>query len=295
MLKPWKYNLIEQYFAAEISDEDLKKFQKLSKTDPLFVQEVQKYASQAALLEDIIEENTPQDKSRQQLKTLFQVADESLSSVKNLKPNRSSFFLRIAASLAILILFSWVIYTTISIKPLKDLADQNEDSEIIPPHIEDNKQEEQALAQDNSETEEEDTTQEPDSQNNYEEVTEESTQQPIEVVFIDSTRYYTNASLENQMLALNSRASSVLTQIFPSNNQRLKNQINFKWVIENASEITLEVFNNQKEVILEQYFDEPTQGYKWNAINQPAGLYYWRLLGEEDILYMGKFYLNTDK
>ena len=262
MLKPWKYDLIEQYFAAEISDEDLKKFQKLIKTDPSFLQEVQKYASQAALLEDYIAQNITQPENKQELKHLFQQAVVPQSDVKNIRFARSPFFLRIAALLAILILFSWVIYTASLVQPLENLTNQHEKPEVDPQQKANNENEQEEPSTQSLDTSEtEDLPQEPDSQNITEEITQENIQEPVETVSIDSTSFYPNTNLENQMLALvSSRASLVLTQISPSNNQHLKNHINFKWVLENVSVVTLEVFNNQKEIILEQDFDNPSQG-----------------------------------
>ena len=296
MLKPWKYDLIEQYFAAEISDEDLKKFQKLSNTDPHFLQEVQKYASQAALLEDLIEENQIQDESRQHLKTLFQQTAIPKPSIQKLKSSRSSFFLRIAASLAILILFSWLFYVISVVQPKKDLANQQENSVDTPEIIEENTREELNTQALDRKDEDEGVSQEPISQNIPEEMPKDNTQQPTQIISIDSTNYYPNSNLESQMLAvLDSRAGSVTSQILPLNNQHLGSQIHFKWALDNTSEITLEVFNNQKELVFEQEFEEPSQGYIWNATSQANGLYYWRLLGDEDILFMGRFYLRTNK
>ena len=102
--------------------------------------------------------------------------------------------------------------------------------------------------------------------------------------------YSVNSNLENM---IGSRLRSGLFEVLtPLDNRVLKVPIHFSWKEALSGSHTLKIVNN-KNVVLYKY---PVQGRSFDFTGKlRGGLYYWKMESRSELLYVGKFFINTEK
>lgn len=102
--------------------------------------------------------------------------------------------------------------------------------------------------------------------------------------------YEDNPTMEEQMkIRLRSSGLEVLG---PSSRNSIKygDEIAFSWNTSGNATIALVIYNN-KNIIVHQK-SELEKTYKLDSESLLPGVYYWKLLLDGDVTYLGKFYLN---
>lgn len=102
--------------------------------------------------------------------------------------------------------------------------------------------------------------------------------------------YEDNPTMEEQMkIRLRSFGIEVLG---PSSGNSIKygDEIAFSWSTSGNATIALVIYNN-KNIIVHQK-SELEKSYELDSENLLPGVYYWKLLQDGDVTYLGKFYLN---
>jgi predicted secreted protein len=66
--------------------------------------------------------------------------------------------------------------------------------------------------------------------------------------------------------------------------------ITFSWDLKNSEFLYITILNNREEIVSRQEISVPR--YETSKISTP-GLYYWKLENEEELLYVGKFYIDN--
>lgn len=105
-----------------------------------------------------------------------------------------------------------------------------------------------------------------------------------------ASRYRVNPNLENM---IGSRVRSGLFEVLgPENGRVIKEPIHFSWKRALVSPHTLKIVNNKNEVL----YTYPVQG-SWFDFNETlsSGLYYWKLESQNELLYVGKFFIGKPK
>ncbi|MGD2091379.1 MAG: hypothetical protein PVH61_34700 [Candidatus Aminicenantes bacterium] len=105
-----------------------------------------------------------------------------------------------------------------------------------------------------------------------------------------ASRYRVNPNLENM---IGSRVRSGLFEVLgPENGSVIKKPIHFSWKKALASPHTLKIVNNKNQVL----YNYLVQG-SWFDFNERLafGLYYWKLESQNELLYVGKFFIGTPK
>lgn len=101
------------------------------------------------------------------------------------------------------------------------------------------------------------------------------------------SRYQVNPNLENM---IGSRLRSLLFEVLePANDSVVKNQIHFSWKKELANPHTLKIVNNLNEVL----YTYSVKGNSFDFLETLSpGLYYWKLESQNELLYVGKFFIK---
>jgi hypothetical protein len=105
-----------------------------------------------------------------------------------------------------------------------------------------------------------------------------------------ASRYRVNPNLENM---IGSRVRSGLFEVMgPENGSVIKEPIHFSWKKALVSPHTLKIVNNKNQVL----YTYPVQG-SWFDFNETlaSGLYYWKLESQNELLYVGKFFIGRSK
>jgi hypothetical protein len=101
------------------------------------------------------------------------------------------------------------------------------------------------------------------------------------------SRYRVNPNLENM---IGSRVRSGLFEVLgPGNGSVIKEPIRFSWKKPLLSPHTLKIVNNKNQVL----YTYTVQG-NWFDFNETLvpGLYYWKLENQNELLYVGKFFIG---
>jgi hypothetical protein len=101
------------------------------------------------------------------------------------------------------------------------------------------------------------------------------------------SRYRVNPNLENM---IGSQVRSGLFEVLgPENGSVIKDPIRFSWKKPLLSPHTLKIVNNKNQVL----YTYPVQG-SWFDFNETLapGLYYWKLENQNELLYVGKFFIG---
>lgn len=104
------------------------------------------------------------------------------------------------------------------------------------------------------------------------------------------SRYRVNPNLENM---IGSRLRSGLFEVLgPENGSVIKAPIRFSWKKPLLSPHTLKIVTNKNQVL----YTYPVQG-RWFDFNESLvpGLYYWKLENQNELLYVGKFFIDSPK
>lgn len=101
-------------------------------------------------------------------------------------------------------------------------------------------------------------------------------------------RYRVNPNLESMT---GSRLRAGLFELStPSNNSVLTVPIHFSWKKELPKPYTLKIVDNRNNVI----YRYTVQGRSFDFTEKlPPGLYYWKMESQNELLYVGKFFINT--
>ena len=104
---------------------------------------------------------------------------------------------------------------------------------------------------------------------------------------LPASRYRINPNLENM---IGSRLRSGLFEVLgPGNGSVLKDPIPFTWKKKLVSPHTLKIVNNKNDVL----YTYPVQGISFTFRETLApGLYYWKLENQNELLYVGKFFIG---
>jgi hypothetical protein len=102
-----------------------------------------------------------------------------------------------------------------------------------------------------------------------------------------ASRYRVNPNLENM---IGSRLRSGLFEVLgPGNGSVIKEPIHFSWKKELVSHHTLKIVNNKNDVL----YTYPVKGSSFDFDETLAsGLYYWKLESQNELLYVGKFFIG---
>ena len=102
-----------------------------------------------------------------------------------------------------------------------------------------------------------------------------------------ASRYRVNPNLENM---IGSRVRSGLFEVLgPENGSVIKEPIHFSWKKALVSPHTLKIVNNKNQVL----YMYPVQGTSFEFNEMLAhGLYYWKLENQNELLYVGKFFIG---
>jgi len=86
--------------------------------------------------------------------------------------------------------------------------------------------------------------------------------------------------------------SSALEALLPKNGSDVQGEIVFKWQGESPTGLQLKILNNHEEAL----FTSPVQGTQLVFKEKlKPGLYYWKLETEEELLHIGKFYVERKR
>jgi hypothetical protein len=104
------------------------------------------------------------------------------------------------------------------------------------------------------------------------------------------SRYRVNPNLENM---IGSRVRSGLFEVLgPANGSVIKEPIHFSWKIALVTPHTLKIVNNKNQVL----YTYPVQGTSFDFDETlPPGLYYWKIESQNELLYVGKFFMGKPK
>lgn len=111
--------------------------------------------------------------------------------------------------------------------------------------------------------------------------------------FVNQSNSFTeNSSFE--ILVGDQLRSSSFEIITPEIDQHFKRneQITFQWNIQNDKKCELIIFSNEKLVIVKHSVTNKLFNYKANL---SEGLYYWELIENDEIIYVGKFNIVNTK
>lgn len=75
----------------------------------------------------------------------------------------------------------------------------------------------------------------------------------------------------------------------PENGRNYNGAIDFRWESDYEGPLVLKILNNKEKVVGEFVVLENQLHFKENL---PPGLYYWKLETEDELLYIGKFYVG---
>lgn len=86
--------------------------------------------------------------------------------------------------------------------------------------------------------------------------------------------------------------SNAIKVVSPENGSHFKKQelITFSWDLENSEFLYITILNNREEIISRQ--QTSVAEHREAGISMP-GLYYWKLENEQELLYVGKFYIDN--
>jgi hypothetical protein len=104
---------------------------------------------------------------------------------------------------------------------------------------------------------------------------------------IKDSRYTINPSLENMIGS--SLRSGQLEVLEPPNNSILKGKIQFSWKNELTRLHTIKIVNNRNDVLYTHKVSGKGFQFEKSLSN---GLYYWKLEDENELLYVGKFFIK---
>lgn len=105
-----------------------------------------------------------------------------------------------------------------------------------------------------------------------------------------ASHYRVNPNLENM---IGSRLRSGLFEVLgPANDSIIKEPIHFSWKKALVTPHTLKIVNNKNQVL----YTYPVQGTSFDFDETlPPGLYYWKLESQNELLYVGKFFIGKPK
>jgi hypothetical protein len=103
-------------------------------------------------------------------------------------------------------------------------------------------------------------------------------------------RFRVNPTLEN-MIGSRLR-SGIFEAVSPVNNGMVRGDIRFAWKKKLAKSHTLKIVNNRNRVLHTYQVSGASFDFKEKL---PAGLYYWKLESENELLYVGKFYKGSSR
>jgi hypothetical protein len=116
-------------------------------------------------------------------------------------------------------------------------------------------------------------------------ISKTKTKKNLKKVFAEN--YRVNPNLEN-MIGSKYRSADVEI-LSPHNNAYIKGEILFSWKRISHSPLTLKIINNKNE----EFFDHLIKENKYLLKRRLSpGLYYWKLENKNDLLYIGKFFVN---
>lgn len=105
-----------------------------------------------------------------------------------------------------------------------------------------------------------------------------------------ASHYRVNPNLENM---IGSRVRSGLFEVLgPENGSVIKEPIHFSWKKTLKNPYTLKIVNNKNQVL----YMYPVQGVSFD-FNETlsSGLYYWKLESQNELIYVGKFFIGKPK
>lgn len=94
------------------------------------------------------------------------------------------------------------------------------------------------------------------------------------------------------LIKQNYRSNGDLDIISPPPGKSVQNEILFKWNYEVDEQLLLKILNNEEEVVYKTRTSKRQIILRLIEEDLEPGVYYWKLENEEELLYLGKFYLK---
>ena len=107
---------------------------------------------------------------------------------------------------------------------------------------------------------------------------------------VDPTRFTPHPYLESVMRQTYMSTSVLFKVIAPVNGQNFEDDVPFAWQVSDAGRpLKLEVMDNTQAVVFSAMAADSTHEM---LVQLPPGIYYWTLEHENEMLYLGKFYVR---
>lgn len=278
------FEVIQQYVNGDLSGQEFESFEQFLDNAPQDFLDLLEGVQLQKLAEQMVQDKNVQDlnadldqeKFLQNLPIGLLEANPNPKTIPLKKKRFRNLGLLVAASLAFLLLFWWILGNNQTDKQgeivdTHEPKDTLEDKKIIKPQ--DILDKEENLPQ-------EDTSEVlPDKSEDIE---------IPEPDFDNHLAFAKNEEME-EWLNTNVRSDNVIEDILPKNDLIATKEIKFSWKNNIEEKLLLEILDNQGEVIKEFELEIGAEEKVLDLVSWKEGLYYWRLLDNRNLYHVGKF------